>query len=75
PAAVSLGMNYTVGGTDLRVEAYVIDRTGLDLYDAHVALDLVEWRRPMLDYGSLDALVAALAEDVDWCRERLPLRP
>lgn len=74
PAAVSLGMNYTVGGTDLRIEAYVIDATGLDLYDAEVALDLVEWRRPMLDFGSLEALITALGEDVDWCRERLGLR-
>ncbi|WP_286216695.1 bifunctional riboflavin kinase/FAD synthetase [Demequina sediminis] len=74
PAAVSLGMNYTVGGTDLRIEAYVIDATGLDLYDAEVALDLVEWRRPMLDFGSLEALIAALGEDVDWSRERLGLR-
>ncbi|WP_042214279.1 bifunctional riboflavin kinase/FAD synthetase [Demequina mangrovi] len=73
-AAVSLGMNYTVGGTDLRVEAFCIDRDGLDLYDAEVALDLVEWRRPMLDFGSLDALVAALGEDVDWCREVLTVR-
>ncbi|WP_062460488.1 bifunctional riboflavin kinase/FAD synthetase [Demequina soli] len=68
PAAISLGMNYTVGGTDLRIEAFVIDREGIDLYDAEVALDLVEWRRPMLDFGSLDALVTALEEDVDWCR-------
>ena len=74
PAAVSLGMNYTVGGTDLRIEAYVIDATGLDLYDAEVALDLVDWRRPMLDFGSLEALIAALGEDVDWCRERLGMR-
>lgn len=71
PAAVSLGMNYTVGGTDLRVEAYVIDRSGLDLYGAQVALDLVEWRRPMLDFGSVEALVVALGEDVDWCRQVL----
>ncbi len=74
PAAISLGMNYTVGGTDLRLEAYVIDRDDLDLYDAQVALDLVEWRRPMLDFGSLDALVTALGEDVDWCRAVLAVR-
>ncbi|MDN4475675.1 bifunctional riboflavin kinase/FAD synthetase [Demequina sp. SYSU T00192] len=74
PAAISLGMNYTVGGTDLRIEAYVIGRDDLNLYDAEVALDLVEWRRPMLDFGSLDALVTALGEDVDWCREVLAVR-
>jgi len=71
PAAVSLGFNYTVGGTDLRVEAFVIDHDGLDLYGAEVALDLVEWRRPMLDFGSLDALTDALAADVEWCRDVL----
>lgn len=74
PAAISLGMNYTVGGTDLRIEAYVLDRTGLDLYDSHVALDLVEWRRPMLDFGSLEALIDALGEDVAWTREALALQ-
>lgn len=71
PAAVSLGLNYTVGGTDLRVEAFVIDREGLDLYDTEVTLDLVEWRRPMLDFGGLDALIEALTADVDWCRRVL----
>lgn len=75
PAAVSLGMNYTVGGTDLRVEAYVLDRDDLDLYGAEVALDLVEWRRPMLDFGSLDALIAGLDEDVAWVRGALTIRP
>lgn len=74
PAAVSLGMNYTVGGTDLRIEAYVIDGVGLDLYGAQVSLDLVAWRRPMLDFGSLEALITALEEDVGWCRQELGLR-
>lgn len=73
PAAISLGINYTVGGDSLRVEAFVIDRDGLDLYDARVALDLVAWRRPMLDFGGLEALVAALVDDVAWCRDVLGL--
>jgi riboflavin kinase/FMN adenylyltransferase len=68
PAAVSIGENYTVGQLGLRVEANVIDGTGLDLYGAEVTLDLVEWRRPMLDFGSLERLVVALQEDVQWCR-------
>lgn len=68
PSAVSLGFNYTVGTEGLRVEAFVIDREGLDLYGARVTLDLVEWRRPMLDFGGLDGLIAALHEDVAWTR-------
>jgi len=71
PAAISLGVNYTVGGTELRVEAFVIDRMGLSLYDTEVAFDLVEWRRPMLDFGSLEAMTEALDADVAWCREVL----
>lgn len=74
PVAVSLGINYTVGVDELRVEAYVLDHEGLDLYGARVALDLVEWRRPMLDFGGIDGLVAALREDVEWCRRVLNLR-
>lgn len=73
PAAVSLGINYTVGTRDLRVEAHVIDRTGLDLYGAAATLDLVDWRRPMLDFGGLDGLIQALGEDVEWCRNVLGL--
>ncbi len=73
PSAVSLGFNYTVGTEGLRVEAFVIDREGLDLYGARVTLDLVEWRRPMLDFGGLDGLITALHEDVAWCREVLGL--
>ncbi|WP_084040515.1 bifunctional riboflavin kinase/FAD synthetase [Demequina sp. NBRC 110053] len=73
PAAISIGINYTVGSEGLRVEGFAIDRTGLDLYGAEVAFDLVEWRRPMLDFGSLDALIEALAEDVAWSRAVLHL--
>lgn len=72
-AAISIGFNYTVGSEGLRVEAFAIDRTGLDLYGAEVALDLVQWRRPMLDFGSVEALTDALAGDVAWCRDVLQL--
>lgn len=67
PTAISVGLNYTVGGEDVRVEGFVIGHTGLDLYGAEVAFDLVQWRRPMLDFGSLEALKDGLAEDVAWC--------
>ena len=75
PCAVSIGINYTVGGQDLRVEAHVIDRDGLDLYGAEATLDLIEWRRPMLDFGSMEGLIEALGEDVRWCRDALGLPP
>ncbi|MFV0634845.1 bifunctional riboflavin kinase/FAD synthetase [Demequina sp.] len=68
PAAISVGFNYTVGVEGLRIEGYVIDGAALDLYGAEVTFDLVQWRRPMLDFGSLDALIDGLASDVAWCR-------
>ncbi|HEX7590018.1 MAG TPA: bifunctional riboflavin kinase/FAD synthetase [Demequinaceae bacterium] len=71
PAAVSLGVNTTVGGTELHVEAHLIDIEGVDLYGARVALDLVDRRRDMQKFGSIEELTAALAEDVTWCREVL----
>lgn len=74
PTAISLGFNYTVGVQTLRVEGYVMDRDDLDLYGSEVAFDLVRWRRPMLDFGSLDALTEALAADVAWCRDVLQVR-
>ncbi|WP_062078254.1 bifunctional riboflavin kinase/FAD synthetase [Demequina globuliformis] len=73
PAAISIGINYTVGGGTLRVEGFAMDRKGLDLYDAEVAFDLVQWRRPMLDFGSVEALIDALGADVAWCRDVLHL--
>lgn len=71
PTAVSLGINYTVGGDSLRVEGYAIDRSGLDLYGTEVSFDLIRWRRPMLDFGSVEALIEGLAADVEWCRDVL----
>lgn len=73
PAAISVGLNYTVGGEDVRVEGFAIGRHGLDLYGAELAFDLVKWRRPMLDFGSLAALTEALAEDVAWSKAVLQL--
>ncbi|WP_062073027.1 bifunctional riboflavin kinase/FAD synthetase [Demequina sediminicola] len=73
PAAISIGFNYTVGVESLRVEGFVMDRDGLNLYDTEVAFDLVKWRRPMLDFGSVEALTSALADDVAWCRDALHL--
>ncbi len=70
-AAVSLGVNSTVGGTQMRVEAHLIDRTDIDLYGARGALDFIDRRRDMVKFDSIDALKVALAEDVVWCREVL----
>ncbi|MCJ7827432.1 MAG: bifunctional riboflavin kinase/FAD synthetase [Demequinaceae bacterium] len=71
-AAVSLGRNLTVGETDLRLEAYLPDAPDFDIYGARVALDFIDRRRDMMDFGSIEALQVALGEDVAWLRETLP---
>ncbi len=71
PAAVSVGTNPTFAGVERRVEAYVLDRTDLDLYGEEVVLDLVERLRPTLRFDSVEDLVARMHEDVEGVRRVL----
>ena len=71
PAAVSVGTNPTFDGHQRRVEAYVLDRTDLDLYGERVAVEFVSHLRPTLRFESIDMLVEQMAQDVARCREIL----
>ena len=71
PAAVSVGTNPTFDGQQRRVEAYVLDRTDLDLYGERVVVEFVDRLRPTLRFDGVDALIAQMAQDVDRCREIL----
>jgi len=71
PAAVSVGSNPTFDGAQRRVEAYVLDRTDLDLYGERVVVEFVSHLRPTLRFDSIEALVDQMAEDVARCREIL----
>jgi riboflavin kinase / FMN adenylyltransferase len=73
PAAISIGTNPTFDGVERRVEAYVLDRTDLDLYDEEVVLEFVEHLRPTLRFDGIDALVATMHDDV--ARARVILAP
>lgn len=64
PAAVSIGTNPTFDGRERRVEAYVLDRADLDLYDEVVVVELVERLRPTLRFDSVHALLEQMACDV-----------
>ena len=75
PAAVSVGTNPTFEGSTARVvEAYVLDRTDLDLYHERVAVDFVEHIRPTLRFESVDELLVAMADDVQRTRAALGAR-
>jgi len=74
PAAISIGTNPTFDGAERRVEAYVLDRTDLDLYGEEVVLELVERLRPTLRFegpDAIDQLVATMHDDVARARETL----
>ncbi|MGW1751548.1 bifunctional riboflavin kinase/FAD synthetase [Streptomyces sp. NPDC002092] len=69
PAAISVGTNPQFDGTERTVEAYAIDRVGLDLYGLHVAVDFLAYVRGQAKFDSLEALLEQMAEDVKRCRE------
>ena len=71
PAAISIGTNPTFDGQERRVEAYVLDRTDLDLYGQSVTLEFVQRLRPTLKFESIDELLTTMAKDVDDCRRIL----
>ena len=63
PAAVSVGSNPTFSGTMRTVEAYVLD-VDEDFYGHGVGVELVARLRGQERYDDLDALVAAIEDDV-----------
>lgn len=68
PAAISVGTNPTFDGTTRTVEAYAIDRVGLDLYGLHVSVDFLAFLRGMEKFDSIDALLDRMADDVKQAR-------
>jgi riboflavin kinase/FMN adenylyltransferase len=72
PAAISVGTNPTFEGVrNRRVEAYVLDRTDLDLYDVLVEVRFVARIRGMVRFEGVEALVETMHGDVQRTRELL----
>lgn len=69
PAAISVGTNPQFDGTERTVEAYAIDRVGLDLYGLHVAVDFLAFVRGQARFDSIEALLVAIGDDVKRSRE------
>lgn len=64
PAAVSVGTNPQFDGEQRTVEAYALDRTDLDLYDKHVAIEFVARVRGQERFAGVDELVERMKQDV-----------
>ncbi|MEU2873632.1 bifunctional riboflavin kinase/FAD synthetase [Streptomyces olivoreticuli] len=69
PAAISVGTNVQFDATERTVEAYAIDRTDLDLYGLHVAVDFLAYLRGMEKFESIEALLQCMAGDVKRARD------
>ncbi|MGW6600300.1 bifunctional riboflavin kinase/FAD synthetase [Streptomyces sp. NPDC055036] len=71
PAAISVGTNPQFDGTERTVEAYAIDRVGLDLYGLHVTVDFLSYVRGQRKFESIEALLEAMGDDVKRSRALL----
>jgi riboflavin kinase/FMN adenylyltransferase len=54
------------------VEAYALDRSDLDLYGVHAAIDFTARLRGTLRFDSVEELVTQMRRDVDQVRAALP---
>lgn len=71
PAAISVGTNPTFDGTQRTVEAYVLDRTDLNLYDEVVVVEFTQRLRSNVRFDSVDDLIEQMSHDVDRARALL----
>jgi riboflavin kinase/FMN adenylyltransferase len=71
PAAISIGINETFQAVPRLAEAFVLDATGLDLYDRVVDFVYVGLVRPAKKFDSAESLIAAINQDIEKVREIL----
>jgi riboflavin kinase / FMN adenylyltransferase len=69
-AAVSIGVNPHYGGSERRIEAFVLDWEG-DLYGRHLRVELWERLRDERAFGDEEELVAQIASDVEATRSAI----
>ena len=71
PAALSVGINETIQAVPRLIEAHVLDRKDLDLYDKVVNLEYVQFLRPALKFSGIEELISAIGADCDQIRKIL----
>jgi riboflavin kinase/FMN adenylyltransferase len=72
PAAISVGTNPTFNGQrERRIEAYVLDRTDLDLYGEDVTVELEQRVRGTEKFDDANALITQMRDDVTAIRSLL----
>lgn len=64
PAAISVGTNPQFHGTRRTVEAHVLGRSDLDLYEETVTVVFVRRIRPMMVFSTLEELLTQMDDDL-----------
>lgn len=64
PAAISVGTNPQFDGTERTVEAHVLGRSDLNLYGREIAVDFMEYVRPMMKLSSVEELLTQMDDDL-----------
>ncbi len=65
PAALSIGINDTIQAVPRLMEAHVLNRKDLDLYDKEVTVEYVAFVRPSVKFSGIDTLITAIQADCD----------
>lgn len=74
PAAVNVGVRPTFGGSELLIEANILD-FDREIYGSILTLEFVERLRPELEFDTVDSLVNAMKADVAQVRRSLETAP
>ncbi len=69
PALIFVGTPITVGATEHRVEAHLLDIKDQDYYDQTLGLNIEYFHRPNQHFDSIDALLKAMKNDEKNARE------
>jgi riboflavin kinase/FMN adenylyltransferase len=73
PTAISIGINETFQAVPRLAEAFVLDRTDLDLYEKVVSLEYVSFIRKAAKFNGVDDLVEEINRDIAKIRVVLEL--
>ena len=68
---MSIGYNPFYKNTVRSAEVHVLHEFGQDFYGSDMAISILGYIRPELDYVSLEALVKDIKTDIDVARESL----
>ncbi len=69
PAIIFIGTPTTVGDTERRLEAHLLDIVDKDYYGQTMAVELIAYHRQNQTFDSVDALMKAMKTDEATARE------